>query len=390
MIMNTILYCIAILLLSKVVKNDILSMSIKRTGYGEFSVNTYINGQSHYMAVNPSSPVTTLQTNYEDEHAEKAIFEVNRKMHTFPIQRGEIKLDDVPIPEFNYVILTNSINSDIPDSLSFALKPLNESFSLIHTLYNAKRIDELKWVMAPVSTYDGNLYIGGVPEDEIKGKAYGECSAKNETWACTLDTVRYKDENNQYVNIFDIKFFSYIHFGYGLIVAPLSQLKILENKFFRQYLDNGKCRRTHTYVLSYSCDTSEPYDNFPDEIEFVFGDYSYSFPKAIILENRGGYSFTFMIYPGRYAPQDIWIFGNLFLNKFISVFDHKTKTVKFYRNETEEIEGGYIHITKISNSFSTEGKATSKIIMSVLGGILFLALIMNIIFIYKEKLELIP
>ena len=47
MIMNTILYCIAILLLSKVVKNDILSMSIKRTGYGEFSVNTYINGQSN-------------------------------------------------------------------------------------------------------------------------------------------------------------------------------------------------------------------------------------------------------------------------------------------------------------------------------------------------------
>ena len=202
--------------------------------------------------------------------------------------------------------------------------------------------------------------------------------------------MRYKDENNQYVNIFDIKFFSYIHFGYGLIVAPLSQLKILENRFFREYLDNGKCRRTQTYVLSYSCDTSEPYDNFPDEIEFVFGDYSYSFPKAIILENRGGYSYTFMIYPGRYAPQDIWIFGNLFLNKFVSVFDHKTKTVKFYRNETEEIEGGYIHITKISNSFSTEGKATSKIIMSVLGGILFLALIMNIIFIYKEKLELIP
>ena len=117
----------------------------------------------------------------------------------------------------------------------------------------------------------------------------------------------------------------------------------------------------------------------------MFGDYSYSFPKDIILEQRGK-GYQFQIYPGRYAPQDIWIFGNLFLNKFISVFDHKTKKVRFYRNETEEIKGGYIHITKIANN---EQKTTYKVILSVLGGILFSALIMNIIFIYKAKLEII-
>ena len=383
MIMNTIILFITIFLQD--VKNDILSMSIKRTGFGEFSVNTHINNNYYYMAVNPSSPVTTVQSYCVDEHAEKATFEINRKMHTYPIQKGVLSLDDVKIPELNYIILTNAINSDIPDSLSFALKPLNESFSILHTLYNAKMIDELKWTMAPKTEYDGNLYIGGVPEDVIKGKAYGECSAQNDTWACTLNTVRYKDGNNEYVNIFDMKFFSYIHFGYGLIVAPLSQLKALENRFFKQYLDSGKCRRTHQYILSYDCDTTEPYDNFPKEIEFVFGDYSYSFPKDIILEQRGK-GYQFQIYPGRYAPQDIWIFGNLFLNKFISVFDHKTKKVRFYRNETEEIKGGYIHITKIANN---EQKTTYKVILSVLGGILFSALIMNIIFIYKAKLEII-
>ena len=60
MIMNTIILFITIFLQD--VKNDILSMSIKRTGFGEFSVNTHINNGYKYMAVNPSTAMTTFQS----------------------------------------------------------------------------------------------------------------------------------------------------------------------------------------------------------------------------------------------------------------------------------------------------------------------------------------
>lgn len=386
-VFKIILFLLIALTSDTYITSEIIQTSYYERGYGEYAISVQIDDKSLELTINPSSPLTTA-TGTSGDSSNQITFEVNRRNHTHPIGKGTFKIEQVTSPPMYYAALTQRLsNSDISESLSFALKPIDESYSLIHQLYNAGKIDKKMFAVVPENTLKGQFYIGGIPNDIIANKSSGHCLAQNETWACTLETVRYKNEENKYIDIFDIKFFSFMHYGYGLIVAPLSQLKVLEERFFKKYLENQTCRRTHNYILAYECNNEDAYNNFPSELEFVFGDFSFSFPKAILLRHYTG-SITVNIFPGRYAPQDIWIFGNIFLRNFISTFDFDSKTITLYRDEKLNVDLDDTIIIK-QISFPSNNRSPTLTLIILLLCLSVFGLAINLTITIKDKLLLI-
>ena len=386
-VFKNLLFLLIALLSYTYISSEIIQTAYYERGYGEYVIPVQIDDRSLELTINPSSPLTTT-TRISGDSNNKITFEVNRRNHTHPIGKAPFKIEQVTSPLIHFAALTDSLsNSDISESISFALKPIDEAYSLIHQLYNAGQIDKKMFAVAPENTLKGQFYIGGIPNDIIANKPSGHCSAQKETWACTLETVRYKNEENKYIDIFDIKFFSFMHYGYGLIVAPLSQLKVLEERFFKKYLEDQTCRRTHRYILAYECNNEEPYNNFPFALEFVFGDFSFSFPKEILLRHYSG-SITVNIYPGRYAPQDIWIFGNIFLRNFISTFDFDSKTVTLYRDEKLNVDQESTIIIKQITFPSIKSSSSLTLIILVLCLAIF-GLVINLSITIKDKMLLI-
>ena len=70
------------------------------------------------------------------------------------------KLDNIDIDKFS--------------GMSFGLNPMNQSFSLLHSLFHKGKIEHLKIAFEPTSTAIGDFYIGGLPQSVVTNKYEGE------------------------------------------------------------------------------------------------------------------------------------------------------------------------------------------------------------------------
>lgn len=210
------------------------------------------------------------------------------------------------------------------DTLSLSYKFDDIRTSLVYNLYNKNIIEHPSFGISHGGQNSGYLYFGGFPKEFIINKDSASCFVNpNEyTWSCKVDQVIIGESL-----VFQESKYSYFQSSSTRIIAPKSFFNLLEKEFFSKH---EECfEREYSNVITYHC-SFEKAKLFPD-ISFVFEN------KMITLNYHDLITIytnivIFSIGKMRFDSQEdeTWIFGQPFLKKYPSLFDHSEGKVTFF------------------------------------------------------------
>ena len=249
--------------------------------------------------------------------------------------------EDIHIGNFStmiksYIITNESLFEQCDNSLPFAHKFDDESYSIVHQLYNNKIISHLAFALGKYQRYEGNFYFGKFPFDEVKSLYQSKCNVDSSdvNWSCSLQYAYFGNEQSEiYVNEEYAKFTSE-HFN---ILASYRFLQFMKKTVFKDYMEKGKCMYTSSDRYHfYSCDC-DVLDKLED-IHFVFNNIVHTFKMKDLFEiydpSEMGSEFCELLISK--SNDDKWSFGVMFLEKYMSQFDYESNTISFYSEKQFE------------------------------------------------------
>jgi len=303
---------------------------------------------------------TKISFRYYEFHgktlSDKVILRNNIDINTNKIinQTNEVFLDD-----FYFIMVGNIRGFDNRvRGLGLAYKFADERYSLIHQLKYNKLINHLNYGFIPPSylnsgsnnlnnindtsiNKDGIVFFGGIPKYYIFNKYRYNCklNEKYNFWSCDLPYVfignidKYNSSNNLY---FKNENYAYFNAAERRIMAPKDFIYFLKVNYFQDDLLNGNCKfylYGANHIFECLCSIQNKFPN----ISFIFNNYKYTFSSSELWFNYGGGFCHFLIQENS-LRQNNFLFGSIFLSKFISNFDYETKYISFYsENQLEEV-----------------------------------------------------
>lgn len=267
-----------------------------------------------------------------------------------------LKLETIKMVNFDTTIFYYEIPEktfpyyDIYDGLTFALHPANESFSILHQLKKEGQISKMVYAFEPkeIRLTEGNLHLGGLPENITKNKYFGKCKVINDSWGCNLRYIYAGDNQN---NLFINKYKAIFQSAYGGITAPKEFLDYIAENILKENILRNECEIERNYYSDYIfiCKNGkEIFENLPPFLSFVFDNIVLKVPKSQLFyfpSFNGNEKLICNIYLSlNKQEQNIWTFGDRFLSNFITEFDYENKEVTFFSNEA-------IPIFKKKNNF---------------------------------------
>ena len=258
------------------------------------------------------------------------------------LNENNITLNDFP---FYYIPDKNLLQQF--DSIPLKYKFKNESFSIVHHLYNNYHISHRSF-----SIYINNkesisiIYFGGIPQNilnQYKYKTSIKVRQDYSTWGCTLHKVNislYSYTVNGYVS-----FQSNINTTY----VPSTFMYYLRNTIFSRYILNKSCEMiTYTNPQKFVCLCSMLYD-FPD-VWFHIENVALSLTKDDLF-TPGSFEKCIFLMQWKKDFSAGWELGLPFLTKYLTNFDYDNSLITFHSNEQFEFHYEYGY-----NDFSLEYK----------------------------------
>lgn len=277
------------------------------------------------------SKTNTIESLNETFYVYNTIFFSQIRNDLFNLEYQNITINNF---SFYYIKTIDIENGCLGLSWSFT----NYSLSLIHKMKEQGIINKLAFGF---SSIDNNrmIYFGETKEktSNYKFKAEIPIDTSHSSWGNQLDYIII---NNIRYNINQYSAFQTSH---EPIFVPKKFFDMIKEKYFTNLFKNGIC------VLANKRDVKRIEcfrENFDMEINFVFGlkGIIFTFNSQNIFDTFSD-TVTFLIQTNdRYKDQ--WILGNLFFNKYFSVFDYEDKSVSFYSNE----EAFQYYVDKTYNS----------------------------------------
>ena len=243
--------------------------------------------------------------------------------------------------DLKFLLVTNFNNQNLKRISQIGLTQIilyefNE-YNFIYQLQKNKKINHYSFYYNYISDSKGKLFIGALPH-EIDKKNFLEnnylkyklnLTDKTFLWQIYFDSINYLDKNftNQRV-ILNTEF-------QGII--PNNELKnLLKKYFFDEYLNNGLCLLLNSsYHSSYSyfvCDTRinikkfKPFMFYNKELNYTF---NLTYQDVFIKKNNLYY--CLILYEKR-NERSSWYIGEIFLKKYLLVFEQEKGTIGFYQN----------------------------------------------------------
>lgn len=280
-------------------------------------VNTYISASIfNQEKVCLGSPIEKKILNLsKDYEAEK--FLVN------------LQIDEYIAPNFNYYYLEDIIY--IPEQgYSFAHKYEDESFSIIHTLYNNNQIKQK--VFAFQNGYNAKMFIGEVPDIHLLYNGYFFVKESSSLWETTLNTIRVNGKSVDFNTtvVFNSAFYNIICSNefFGFIIHDHLKNEISQNLCFQEEFDSE-------YHEDGIICSNEALQNF-GTLELHFNDLVISLNKDHLFDK---YNDTFMqskFITNPYSHYNFTILGFEFLELFnYSIFDYDKNSISFYSDRIE-------------------------------------------------------
>lgn len=241
---------------------------------------------------------------------------------------------------FYYYNNTFGDETDYPSFLSLSYSSESSEFSFLYQLYKNLLIDKVTYTFVPFNRTNGEIIFGKLPDYYIKDKKKLSCifDEKGEMqgkWSCRLKMLKVNGYSGSYV--LSSSFIQYFDINHKRYNFPLYFLEYLKLTMFKPYIEKGVCKFKTTMIFKYFYCFCDQIIDFPamtiylDGAEFLL-DKNHLFSQA--RNNRCNFN---IINDNRFKGEDDWIFGRLFLEKFISTFDYETKEISFYF-EALEIE----------------------------------------------------
>ena len=242
----------------------------------------------------------------------------------------------------------------------------DESFSLIHTLYNRHLIDHKKFAF----DNNGTFYIGGITNNlhkqyEHKGKC--DIHSNDDKWTCSFKSIRL--DNKEYPLNVDAIF----HSEYKGMFYSTELFDIMVNDIFKEQLKNNICDIKHNMFDFRWLICDERIRSSIDYITVIFDDMEIRLGiNELFLKDkyRNEYMSQFFSYPLEKRENSIFI-GFAFNSIFnYTIYDYEEKSISFYSDYID------IHSKRVYQSTNT--------IKGICIVMLFLCL-SNVLYLYLNK-----
>ena len=317
-----------------------------------------------------------------------------------------LKNEEVKSENVKYTILDShftdaykcgNIGLNNPAQFDFKLNK-NEAF-LIHELKMNGLVDEYTFSIIYDDKnslldykYDinyGTVIIGESPHVYNPNKYKKENLVINQSkdWAILINTVKFNSSKGDFIQE-NIEM--QINFIHGFIKGTESYRLKVEEIFFNELIKENLCKvevfTDNIYLSNYdvfSCENSfeirEHIKSFPilyfelnNDLEFIFT-YEDLFK---VFNDTLYFMIIFRSEKGTvFAPR--WVMGEIFLRKYLTVFNYETKEISFYKNLVEQInidsENSYFY------SFSLIK------LLKIIGGVIIGLIIIWILFLLYRK-----
>ena len=262
----------------------------------------------------------------------------------FPYLNSKVDLDTVYLNKDNVNILPNINLKSYPfyylkhytslyntnlESLPFAYKFNDESFSLTHQLYKKKLISQLSFSLVNTKNNQKSL-VFGKPPSLSKESAQLNVKSQYNTWGSDLsyifiNRVSYLSKNTYYKN----NYYSFFDTGIAGMLVPTDFYNFLMENVFKKYIETKQCGNIVFSERFYFVCDNDVIDKIPDLI-FVFEDKGLRI-KSKYLFSKMGQNSDFRISENT-VMENTFILGTSFISEFDTIFDYESNKISFFSN----------------------------------------------------------
>lgn len=233
--------------------------------------------------------------------------------------------NEITIPNISvYVTLDLGWTRDKGIALGYHYK--NETYSIVHQLYNNKIIEHLQFSFHNIRSYlQGNFYIGGIPNNSHLSFPYkGIIKVREDlpTWGINLNGIKYKNKK------YEMSVPCIVSSGMYGIISSDNFYDIMKEKVLkgRGCVELTSSTQKYSQYFLYCVEI-----NKEEEIEMVLGNNVFKLRIEELFNNE-----NHSLFYSNSKNQPILhfngsIIGVEFLNKFnYSIFDYENHQIEFY------------------------------------------------------------
>lgn len=253
------------------------------------------------------------------------------------IDQAQFPSNAYVIDNYTFYLVDYESKKNLPrNGFAFGYKYKNDQFSIVHLLYQQRKIDHLAYGFhlskEKYRVVYGQLYLGGIPQQEIIGKQMGKCkvSLNHNHWGCDLSKIFIENMTNTdvyYNNTAEVIF----QIGDERIIAPDNFIQFLSETVFKEYIDERKC--------IYHNSTSSKYFDCYYGVIGKLPKLHFSFSNFAIVINLNElwwideFYCEFLIKSSNQKKSNNWIFGSLFMINKLLLFDYEKNEISVYSDK---------------------------------------------------------
>ena len=319
-------------------KGEVISINVTNAFHDRPSIIAQFpnESQTKHMFLNTYLPFSVFWFNSSQIKTER-ITKNNQALYlesTYPsviyqtdiILNNNTKIDNL----FAYnIFYENSIFfKDVGLALGFNMK--DESFSIVHQLYNKKTIERLQFAFHNIGK-DGHFYIGGVPNEAHLSLPYKGIIKEGDglpTWGFTIKTL----------------FISNIEYNVSIpaIISTASDCLVISDYLYDlfaktillEYINNKICQEKNDYDYNYiTCNRTAAH--FGNKTAMIIDNIKVEFDTNAIITNRYGIVSSYRNKERKVHNFTGAVLGPQFLSLFnYTVFDYEKRQIEFYSDRT--------------------------------------------------------
>ena len=234
--------------------------------------------------------------------------------------------------------------------------------------------------------YYGIIIIGESPHIFYPEKYTNEdlITYQSSDWSLLTNSVYFKSSKFDFLQE---KIEIQISFISGFIKGTESYRIQIEDIFFNELIKKNLCKveifKENIYLtdfLVFSCDNNYEVEDYiksfpnlyfelPNNLEFIF-----TYNDLFQIHNNRFYFMIIFKIEGILAFSPKWIMGDIFLRKYLALFNYETREISFYRNQVEKTNKKSIKICVYDFSMIKKIKILCGIILGLIIIIIFFLL----------------
>ena len=251
------------------------------------------------------------------------------------IAQAESYFNYTIIDDFHFIVLDDNELIFVSSSLSFALRPKDETYSLVHLLKKQNVINKKQFSLYSNRTgIKGQIFFGDVNHAIIETNNYvftTELKVKGDknVWDVQFSHIFIGDIKNK--NYLSNSNGAYISTTTKYIQVPLNDFEFIVEKYVQKLLDDKDCAIDPygRHSISCQCEAKDKMGN----ITLIIQGHKYVFNGGDLLyKSTELCTFGIIVNEKSYD----WILGVTFLWKYYTAFDYENSKIVIYSQEPLE------------------------------------------------------